>query len=483
MKAIKYKILTVLVGASLFVISSCSKGINDFEDTNVNPNAPDQPVPPALLTNVLAAIGNNVWGNAIAQTAALYAQYTSETQYTDASRYTDPNLGWDGYYAGAMYDLKNIINYNTNAATQALATIYGSNANQIATARILLAYYYMVLTDTYGDLPYSGALKNVANVAFDKQQDVYPALINELKAAVNQFDAGAVAQGDIVYAGSTAKWKRFANSLRAILALRMSKINPTLGKTEFAAAIAAGVIESNADNFTISYPGGNYRNPVNNYYVIIQRFDYAESKTMTDKLTSLSDPRISKFGNTSKGFPYGLTRNDALLWQDQNPDYANLLAYTQTPQTFPFHVISAGQVWLARAEAAKLTWTAENVNTCYTNGISASMEQWGITGAAVATYLLQPSVLLTGVNDLQKIGEQRWLSHYPDGNQGWAEWRRTGYPALSPAPGSGKQIPRRMPYGPNDVLFNPTNWDAAATGYTVGGVKDSQDGRIWWDKP
>src|SRR4030095_8996938 len=111
----------------------------------------------------------------------LYAQYTSETQYTDASRYTDPNLGWDGYYGGPMYDLQSIINYNTDPATKDLALIYGSNANQIATARILLDYYYMVMTDTYGDLPYTGALKNNATPAFDKQQDVYPALINDLK--------------------------------------------------------------------------------------------------------------------------------------------------------------------------------------------------------------------------------------------------------------------------------------------------------------
>jgi len=485
MKKINFKLFTIAVGASLLMISSCKK-LNDFGDTNLNPNSPTVPVPSALLTNVLSVIGSNVWGNAITQTAGLYAQYMSETQYTDASRYTDPNLAWDNYYAGPMYDLQNIINYNTDAATKDIAQLYGSNANQIATARILLDYYFMVLTDTYGDLPYSQALKNNATAAFDKQQDVYPALINDLKAAVAQFDAGAVAQGDIVYAGNVAKWKKFANSLRAILSLRMSKINPTLGKAEFAAAVAAGVITANADNFTIAYPGGNYRNPVNNYYVIIQRFDYAVSKTLTDTLSFLADPRILKFGNTTKGFPYGLSRNDAIAWSNANPDYANLLLYTSnstTAQTFPFHVIASGQVWLARAEAAKLGWTAEDPNVDYNSGIAQSMEQWGVSAAAAAIYTAQPSVMLNGVNDLQKIGWQRWISHYPDGNQGWAEFRRTGYPRLVGAPGAGKQIPRRMPYGPNDPLYNPTNWEVAATGYTVGGVKDSQDARIWWDKP
>jgi len=483
MKKIKFNLLFLGFGISLLMFAGCKKAFSDFGDTNRNPNATVTPVPRALLTNALSVIGNNVWGNAINQVAGLYCQYMSETQYTDDSRYTKPNLEWDGYYSGAMYDLQTIINYNTDDATKVVAQTFGSNANQIATANILLSYYYMVLTDTYGDLPYSEALKNHATVVYDKQDAVYPALINRLKAAVAQFDAGATVQGDIMYSGNITKWKKFANSLRAILALRLSKINATLGKTEFAAAIAAGVIEVNADNATIAYPGGNFRNPVYNYYVITQRFDYAVSETMTNKLKSFNDPRLLKFGNTSKGFPYGLSRDDAITWSDANSDYANLLAFTLTPITFPLHVVSAGQVWLARAEAAKLSWTAENAAIAYTNGVTASMNQWGITDAtAIATYLAQPSVAL-GINDLQKIGEQRWLAHYPDGNEGWAEWRRTGYPVLIPAPGSGKPIPRRMSYGPNEALYNPTFYGEAASRYIVSGVQDSQDARIWWDKP
>ncbi|MFN5361740.1 MAG: SusD/RagB family nutrient-binding outer membrane lipoprotein, partial [Bacteroidota bacterium] len=80
--------------------------------------------------------------------------------------------------------------------------------------------------------------------------------------------------------------------------------------------------------------------------------------------------------------------------------------------------------------------------------------------------------------DLQKIAEQRWLSHFPDGNQGWAEWRRTGFPALSPAPGQSNPVPRRIPYGPNEPQLNATNYAAAAALYS----NNSQNARIWWDK-
>ena len=478
MKRMNIKKIALVLGISALGFTGCKKGIDDFGTINRNPNATTIPITSALLTNVLANIGSNVWGDAINTTAGLYCQYMSETQYTDISRYATPTLNWDGYYAGDLYDLQNIINTNTDEATKASAAQYGSNANQIAIARILKAYYFMVLSDAFGDVPYSQALQGKATIPYDKQENVYPAIITELKEAVAQFDGGATVQGDVMYGGNTTKWKKFANSIRAIAALRMSKANATLGRTEFAAAIAAGVIDANADNASIPYVGGNYRNPIYNYYVITQRFDYAVSKTVTDKLSSLNDPRIGKFGNTSQGFPYGYTRADALAWQTLNPNFAFLFAFTATPETMPLSLVSAGQVYLARAEAARLGWTSEVVATMYANGITAEMNRWGITDAtAIANYLLQANVAL-GVNNDQKIAEQRWLSHFPDGNQGWAEWRRTGFPALTPAPGSGKQIPRRIPYGPNEPLYNSANYTAAAALFS----NNSQDAKVWWDK-
>lgn len=480
MKSMNIKKAVLSLGVCATLMVGCSKGINEFGDINRNPNATTVPITSALLTNVLAGVGGNVWGNGINTTAGLYAQYMSETQYTDISRYATQTLNWDGFYAGAMYDLQNIINTNSDPATAAAAAEFGANANQIAIARILKAYYFSVLTDAWGDVPYSQALKGNGTIPYDKQETIYPALIAELKAANAQFTTGAAVQGDIMYAGNTTKWKKFANSLIATLSLRMSKANPTLGRAEFAAAVAGGVIDANADNATITYPGGNYQNPVYAYYVVTQRFDYAVSSTVTDKLTALGDPRIGMFGNNTKGFPYGLTRADALAWQTTNPSFAFIFGYTGTPQTMPLSLISAGQMFLARAEAAKLGWTTENATTMYNNGITAEMNRWGITNAgAIAAYLAQPSVALTGTAaDNAKIGEQRWLAHYPDGLQGWSEWRRTGFPALTPAPGAGKAIPRRLPYGPNEPLYNPTNYAAAAALYNT----NSQDAKMWWDK-
>lgn len=473
------KSLVLFFGVGMSLLLGCSKGINDFGDINQNPNATRTPNTSALLTRVLADISVNVFGAAINTTGGLYCQYLSETQYTETSRYATLNANWDGFYAGNIYDLQNIININSDPATMQVAGLTGSNNNQIATARILKAYYFMVLTDAYGDIPYFGALKKSSNVAYDKQEAVYADLIKELKASVNQFDAGLTVRGDILYNGNITKWKKFANSLIAMISLRMSKANPTLGKTEFAAAIAAGVIDANADNAAIVYPGGNFLNPIYNLYAQLQRFDLAVSKTMTDKLSGLSDPRISFYGSNSKGFPYGLTRNDAIAWQNANPSFAWLYAFTSTPQTMPMYIITAGQIFLARAEAAKLGWTTESATTMYNNGVTAEMNRWGVTSAtAIASYLAQPSVALDGsAADNAKIGEQRWLSHFPDGNQGWSEWRRTGFPILAPAPGT-TQIPRRIPYGQNEALFNSANFATAAALFN----NNSKDAKVWWDK-
>jgi hypothetical protein len=480
MKQVNFKRAAMALGVFATLLTGCSKGIDDFGNINNNPNATTVPITSALLTNVLAGAGGNVWGGGINTTAGLYCQYMSETQYTDISRYAQPVINWDGTYSGDLYDLQNIINVNTNPDTKAAAAQFGSNNNQIAIARILKAYNFWMLTDAYGDLPYFEALKGKGTIAYDKQELIYPDLIKELKEAAAQFDGGLTVQGDIMYSGNTTKWKKFANSLIATIALRMSKANATLGKTEFAAAIAAGVIDNNADNASIVYPGGNYRNPIYNYYVVTQRFDFAVSKTVTDQLTAKNDPRINVYTSNAKGFPYGLTRADALAWQTTNPTFGFLYGFTATAQTMPMYLMTAGQVYLARAEAARLGWTAEVVATQYANGITAELNRWGITNAGtIATYLAQTDIALTGLaSDAQKIAEQRWLSYFPDGNQGWAEYRRSGFPVMAAVPGSASAVPRRIPYGSNEPLYNPTNYASAAATYN----SNSMNAKVWWDK-
>ncbi len=196
--------------ALAFAVSSCDPA--EFGDLNDNPNATTVPVTSALLTNAISGIGAPVANT----TAGSFAQYFAETQYPGVSLYTANIVAWDGVYAGTLYDLQNIIDNNTNPETAPLVAINGSNNNQIAVARILKAFRYMYLTDQYGDLPYSNALKGDAQPVYDTQEAIYNDLFKELKEAVVQFDGGVPAKGDVLFNGNITKWKKFANSKKKL---------------------------------------------------------------------------------------------------------------------------------------------------------------------------------------------------------------------------------------------------------------------------
>ena len=468
---------------SLFAAVSCDK-IKDFKDTNQNQNQTTTPIPSALLTNVQSNMGANLGFDAggINTGSGLYAQYYSETQYTEVSRYNKPNYNYDAYFAGPIEDLQNIINYNSDPNTAGTAAAFGSNNNQIAIARILKAHYVKFLTDAVGDLPYFDALQGntgVISAKYDAQQAIYADLIKELKEAVEQFDNGLTVQGDIIFGGDVAKWKKYANSLRLLLALNMRKADAGTGQSEFQDALnnAAGVIENNSDNVTINYPGGVFPQPIYNYYVLTQRLDFAVSETMTDQLSGTNDPRLSVFASSANGFPYGLTRDDAVAFAGANSDWARILLGTNTPTASPWTLLSAANIYLARAEAAKLGWTSEVVFSgtgtgVYEKGVQASFDQWGVDGSVYVGSLTDPSE--------EDIATQEWLAFFPNGLEGWDVYRRTGFPVLTPAPTG--VIPRRTTYGTNDYSYNASNVGAAAANYTVNGQPDSQWGRIWWDK-
>ena len=485
--------LYLIAGMLILAISSCSKKIDDFGSTNQNPGATTSPVTSALLTNVLSTLAGYTWdAGGITTVSGLYCQYFSETQYTDISIYNKEKPDWNYYFAasgntfttsGALYNLKTIIDYNTNAATAVVAAANGSNKDQIAIARILKAYVFSTLTDIYGDIPYSKALQGDNGIVpYDKQQAIYTDLFKELTEAVAQFDGGLAVSGDILFGGDESKWKKFANSLHLLLALRQSKVDAATGKTEFNKALSAGVIGA-GETIQLVFPGGNFLSPIYNYYDVTKRFDYAVSKTMTDWLSSTGDPRIKAYGTSAVGFPYGLSRDNAVGFANSNTNYAQLLKGQGASGTDPFNIITSGEIFLARAEAAQLGWTGESAATMYSTGITESWKLWGVYDAPTfATYMSNASIDLTQGSPLQKICTQEWVTHYPAGARGWDDWRRTGFPVLTPAPaGVFPAIPRRMSYGPNEYHYNPANVAAAAAQYVLNADKDSQYGRIWWD--
>ena len=478
----KFKYLIILMIPLLVGLAGCEK-LEDFGDTNNNPGSTTTPIVGALLTNVESQIG----GYAANTRGGLYSQYFSETQYTDVSLYSLPQLNLNGEYAGVLFDLQNILIQNV------------SN-NQNVVAKILQQYIYWTLTDRWGDIPYSEALTGNPTPKYDKQEDVYKGMINTLKSAVTEFDNTSIITGDIILNGDVARWKKFANSLRMLMALRLAKRYPgpsDYAATEFKAALndPAGYIATNSDNFTILYPGGNYKNPWYNTYN--GRKDFAESAPMVALLNSFSDNRQTVFGGktddqnkanpdwddpSTVGMPYGLERSKSEAFTAANPTWARILRGDKREETDPQVIVGAAHVTLARAQAADMGWTNEDLTALYTTGIQQSFEQWGLT--MPVTYPTNAGVALTagqgtGGNKMQ-IALQRYIAAYPDGLQGWSIWRETGYPVLTPAPdatNASKQIPRRYTYGQSEYGTNADQTNAAAA--SMGG--DTPETKVWWD--
>ena len=395
-------------------VVGCNK-LEDFGDTNVNPSGTNAPILGALLTNVQAGIG----GYAAQTRGGLYSQYFSETQYSDASLYSIPQINFAGEYSGSLMDLQNIRNVN-------------SSKNMSAVAKILQQYIFWTLTDRFGSLPYTQALKGNATPAFDTQETIYKAILSNLKSAVEEFDNTSLITGDIINGGDVAKWKLFANSLRLLVSIRLSEVYPAAdgyAALEFKNALAhtAGIIDANSKNFVIAYPGGTFKNPW--FSVYDGRKDYAVSATMMKQLSDFGDTRVTAFAGASEvagttststiGVPYGVKRATAEAFTSANPTWARILRGDLRNDNSKLVVLGASHVFLARAHAAELGWTTESIATMFENGVKASFEQWGVTAPASSYFLTTGVTIGTKGTNLKAIAIQRWIAAYPDGLQGW----------------------------------------------------------------
>jgi len=473
---IKYPAMLLIAGA---IFTGCKKP-NDFGDLNVNPNGAAAAPTAALLTNTLSGLG----GAPSNTNQGFYVQYYTELQYPGNALYQQTAVGWDGYYAGPLEDLQNIINICTK--NPSFAVLSGNVTNQIQIARILKAYQFSIVTDRYGDVPYSKALSGATQVPYDKQQDIYTDLFKELTSAVSSFvTAGPAIKGDIIYGGNIAQWKKFANSLRLVLAMRLSKVNPATGKLQFTAALndAGGYITSNTDNFVITYANG-FSNP---YYNLASASQFAITKTIADTLNKYSDPRVSYYGQAVngkvKGVPYGFDRGNSLTWLTANTDFSQAFDISFKSINSAIVIFPAAYVDLVRAEAAldPNYASGENSLVLFQKGIQDSWNQWNATGV-MSTYLNNIGVS-TSVSKVQ-VQLQLWLALYGTTQNAWNEWRRTGVPSLIPTPYAvnlTKTIPRRYAYPATEVNVNTAAYNTAIGTFPYGGT-DVHDNRVWWDK-
>lgn len=472
-----------------FGVSSCD--IGDFGDTNVNPNQTTTPITSALLTNSI----NSLKGTIDATQGQLYSQYLANSQYTSADNYQTIIFNYGGFYSGALMDLEQIIRINSDENTKAGASLYGSNANQIAVAQILQSYYFQHITDRWGDISYTQALsiaEEIRQPEFDTQESIYNDILATLTEAQSNISSTAPVEGDILFGGDMDMWKKFANTLRMVMALRMSEVNPSKGATEFAAAINAGVIAlDNSENiFYDNLPEAAFQNSW--FARFLTRRDFAVANTLVDRMQTVAnggvlnmsmDPRLPVYadptdiGGKYVGMPYGL--NEAKSGAISNSD-VSFLGEKLRAQDAPNYIFTSAQVLFSMAEAVQLGWISGDVEDLYYQGIEASLDQYDVADGYDG-YISNSWVAFDPSKAREQISIQKWIANFLNGYEAWAEWRRTGFPNLQPgvdALNDSKKIPVRQGYPLFELNLNSTNYNAVVARQGP----DNLDTPVWWDK-
>jgi hypothetical protein len=302
--------------------------------------------------------------------------------------------------------------------------------------------------------------------------------INDAIAKLNGAGAGYTS-ADIIFGGNTAKWKKFANSVKLKLAMRMADANNTAAQTAAQEAVTAGVLTSNSDNVILNYLGSTPNtNPLWVDLVQSGRSDFVAANTVVNFMNAKSDPRRPFYFDNNLGAgvytggPYGENNSFA--------SYTHIGTLMHQP-TFRGVLLDYSEVEFLLAEAVERGYSVGGTAaTHYTNGITANMTDWGVASADIATYLARTDVAYATATGTwrEKIGFQFWLAMYNRGFEGWSVKRKYDAPAFNTAAVSGLPLPTRYTYPLNEPTLNKTNYDAAKT--AMGG--DTQTTKIFWDK-
>ncbi len=495
------KIIYIIALVAL-TLGSCDR--IDFGDINRDPSVPVEGNTDALLRGAMASFASN-GGRVYYSNATLYAQYQSQTVYTQEQRYVQYVGSWYRYYVEQLNNLKEVADTDQD--------VRGATDNMKAIAELTSVFITKRITDTYGDIPYFDALNGVDLLTpnYTPQRDIYLDLIERAKAARDLLNPNAFtpdADTDIFYGGDINKWGKFANSFILALSIQLSNTDAsTLAEAAFNEALnnVYGVIEDNADNmvFTPDVAGGVV-NPIS----LSRPGDFNVTKELTDALkgnpgpwgAGLNDPknptsnthldyRLYVYSGGGDGLPYGYA---------SYPSSATKINNIFDQQDSPFTLFSAAYTWLNRAEGAVIYNTGEVAEDMLRKGIETSYAAYydyfasvGADNNQVDAWAQQYATdRIADANDpaiapgglAQVIGEEKWFALFPDGYAAWAEQRRTGWPALHPAPDAvnGGVIPHRMLYPDNSKTVNPNGWAQGVQGLLP--AEDLNTSKIWWEQ-
>lgn len=486
--------ITTLAFSALSLVS-CTK---NFDDLNRDPTRPTTITPEALITSAEKSASDVMYNNFVnGRVGMLGSQYWSHSNGDGmyARYFLDEgtnNLLWS-LYSSALTNLDEIIKMR-EADPEAVT------ANSAAIANILSVWIFQVLTDVYGNIPYSEALKGINNFTarYDDSRAIYDSLVARIDRQLPLLDPGLASfrSGEKIYNGDVTKWRKLANSLKLRIGIRMADAYPDVAKGIVESAIAGGVIDDNSSNALFPYlSAAPDQFPYSQLQGGSMLLDYKMSKTLVDFMGELSDPRLPKYARPADadGEYHGLTYGLA----NQPENVNNAFSYPGTrpySPDFPGIIMTKAEVDFAMAEAAARGWAAGlTAAQHYENGIRASMAFWQVTDQqAIANYL--DKVEYSQADWRNCIGTQKWLSLYMQGLQGWFERTRLEFnkpgrendvlfatPVLildNNIAQANLTVPYRLTYPVSEANINRTNYQQA--GQAIGG--DTKATKLWWNK-
>ena len=476
----------------LVAVSACT---GDFEEINTDPNSPTTTQPNLVLPGVQRDIMNSLidetWsiGNTV-------IQHTAKNQFVNEDRYLwgERNTIWNAVYDN-MRDVNNII----------VQSEKDNLPNYKGVALILRAWMFSLVTDAYGDAPYSEAMGGKEGVFFpkyDTQESIYDGILSDLEQANTLLDGAFNISGDLIYGGDVAQWRMLANSLRVRYLMRISD------RRDVSAALSTivnnpdqyPIFTSNEDHAVYTFQAEAPDQFPLYTYRIGSFNEFRASKTLTDRLIATDDPRLYIFVRPTPateatpspaddqyvGIPNGMADVEALTYNG-GPEFQSRIGplyFEQANSPLGIQVakgviMTYPELQFILAEAAQKSLISGDAENYYLNGINASFDFYGINPAA--SYFTQSEVAYTGTHEelLEKIGTQKWIALFFQGMEAWFDWKRTGYPALTPAVDNqnDNKIPARYIY---PIIEQSLNADNRAEAVARQG-DDDLNSRVWWD--
>ena len=523
-----------------FLISihfSCSKAELDKINTDPTKSTAEDFDPNSLLSGAQLRFANKgyyqlLYPSTMMQLlASTYYYYNNGDKYINVANFTD--------YQGRVFE-EGYAEASSIREMQRLAIEKDpvQHTNLVAIGDLMFVLILQRITDMYGDVPYKDAGKGRLGLKYpiyDRQEDIYSAMLTDIDLAIKQLNPDLPKPtADIFYKGDLIKWRKFGYSLMLRAAMRLSKVDPEKARLWTEKAAAGGTFTDISDNAFLPMDASSYNSQNGISLALRTLSDYREvrwSKTLIDQLKKTNDPRLGVIaevpaegfannnnqnlaGNNSpalqNGMPNGYDLNGGTTDIQHAPgypggtgkenDFAPLGKYSR-PRTSvylklggPTFIMTYAETELLLSEAALRGWAV--------NGTAAAHYQNGLKGALLAMAQIDPQATIpTGDIDaylkaqpldestkekaLEMINTQYWISTGTMFNfiESWFNWKRSGYPLLSPInyPGNvtNGSIPRRMIYLSTEILNNTDHYKAAVSRLSGGDVLSS---RVWWDK-